>query len=117
MKGFEVRFRDKTVKIAVNESMSMTIIIQKLRGKMDLHVGAWLIDTDKHVAWIGAEELHVGDEIVIERKEIDESSLPLVPPPGFDPSYRSPEDIADMWEIQKQRFRELENKLKEEGLI
>jgi hypothetical protein len=117
MKGFEVRFRDKTVEIAVNEPISMSIIVQKVRGRMELHVGALLIDVDKYIDWIGPNKLNVGDEIVIERKEIDRSSAPLVPPSGFDPAYMSSKDIAEMWKIKKQQFLQLENKLKEEGLI
>jgi hypothetical protein len=117
MKGFEVRFKDKTVEIAVNEPVSMTIIAQKVRGKIDLRIGAWLMDANKHVVWIESDELHIGDEIVIERKDIDKSSCTLVSPPGFDPSYMPPKDIANMWEIKKHRFLQLENKLKKEGLI
>jgi hypothetical protein len=117
MKGFEVKFRNRIVKITVEEPIAMTIIAQKVRGKMDLQVGAWLSDIDKYVAWIEPNELIVGDEIIIERKEIEKSSAPLAPPPDFDPTYMSPDDISEMWKVRKQFFLRLERKLKEEGLI
>jgi hypothetical protein len=117
MKGFEVRARGKIIEIAVNEPISMGIYIQKVRGKINLMVSAWLIEVDKYVAWEGLDNLEVGDEIIIKRKKIDRSTPPLAPPPGFDPAYRSPEDIAAMWRVEKQRFLLLEKKLKEEGLI
>jgi hypothetical protein len=116
MKGFEVKFRGKTVDIAVNEPISMTIIAQKAHGKMELRVSAWLIDLNEHVTWID-DELRVGDEIVVERKEIGKSSTPLPPPPNFDASNMSSKDIAAMWEAKRQYFQELESKLKEEGLV
>jgi hypothetical protein len=118
MKGFEVRFRGETVRIAVDEPISLSIIVQKVRGKLDMSVHGWLMDADTHPVWMLADDLKQGDEIIIERKEVEQSSTPLSPPPDFDPEQLlSPKQIQEMWQYKLQYFRKLENVLWKEGLI
>jgi len=118
MKGFEVRFREKTVRIAINESMVMSVIVQKIRGKIDMCVNGWLMDTDTHPVWMFADDLKQGDEIIIERKETAESSPPLLPPSDYVPNRSlSPEEIREMWQYKLCYFRKIENILRKEGLI
>jgi hypothetical protein len=118
MKGFEVRFRGKSVEIAVNESISLSIIAQKVHGKMNISVGGWLIDADTHPVWISADDLKLGDEIIIERKEVRQSAAPLLPPSDFDPNCPlMPKEKQDMQQYMLRYFRELERLLQKEGFI
>ena len=118
MKGFEVKFRGETVSIAVNEPIVMTVIAQKRHGKMDMDVSGWLMDTDTHPVWMFADNLKEGDEIIIERKEVERSSTPLTPPPDYDPNQPlTSEQLQEMWQYKLQYFRKLENILQKEGLI
>ena len=118
MKGFEVRFRGETVRVAVNEPIVFSAIVQKIRGKIDMNVGGWLMDSDTRPVWMVADDLKEGDEIIIERKEVGESSTPLPPPPDYVPNRPfTPEEEQEMWQYQLQYFRELEKVLKKEGLI
>jgi hypothetical protein len=118
MKGFEVSFRGNSVEIAVDEPMVFTVIVQKVRGKMDMGVRGWLTDTDTNHVWMLADDLRQGDEIIIERKEVEQSSTPLSPPPDYDPNQPfTPELINEMQLSKLQYFYNLEKVLKKEGLI
>jgi len=118
-KGFEVRFRDKTVRVAVNESICLTIIAQERYGERSLSVGALMSDTWITHFWLSVDDLKLGDKIIIERKEIEESSEPVYTSPFF--GYKAPALTEDQKiKINRDRldnFHKLENKLKEEGLI
>jgi hypothetical protein len=120
-KGFEVRFRDKTVQIAVNESMSMSVIVQTVYdGTITLRVGGFMSDTILSHTWLSADDLKLGDEIVIERKETEQSSEPIDTVYDFrGPSISelSPEEKENILKYQLGYFHALENKLKNEGLI
>ena len=120
MKGFEVTFRGKTVKIAVNEPIGLSVLVQKVRGKIDMHVAGCLMDNDTHPVWMLADDLKEGDEIVIKRKEVEERSPPLLPPADYDPSQPptlTPDQLHEMWQGQLKYFRTLESFLQKEGLI
>ena len=118
MKGFEVSFRGETVRISVNELSVFSVVVNKVRGKMDMHVGGLLMDVEKYPAWMAAEDLKQGDEIIITRKEVEESSPTLVPPPDFDPnSLLTPEKLKEIWQYQLKYFYSIERVLQQEGLI
>ena len=118
MKDFEVRFRGETVKVAVDEPMVMTVIAQKRHGKTDLCVSGWMIDTDMHPVWMRADDLKQGDEIIIERKAVEQSSPPLTPPSDYVPNQPlTSEQLQEMWQYKLQYFRKLEDVLKKEGHI
>lgn len=118
MKGFEVRFRGKTVRIAVNEPMVLSVIAQKIHGKIDMGVRGWLMDTDTRLVWVLADDLKQGDEIIIERKEVEQSSAPMFPPADFDPNRPlTPEEEQDMWQYKLKYFQKLEKTLLAEGHI
>jgi intein/homing endonuclease len=121
-KGFEIRFRDKTVQIAVNEPIVMSVITQTVYDDVvTLSVGGLIVDT--HTSWLYADDLKPGDEIVIEQKEIEQSSEPINTRLHDSGSCciandeLSPEEKEKMLKLRLERFHALENKLREEGLI
>jgi hypothetical protein len=122
-KGFEVRFRDKTVQIAVNEPISMSVITQTHDNVISVRVGGLMSATMLSHTWLYADDLKLGDEVVIERKEIEQSSEPvdtrqLIPGTCCAVnSELSPEEKEQMLKYQLEWFHALENKLREEGLI
>jgi hypothetical protein len=124
-KGFEVTFRNETVKIAVNEHTSMSVLVQTFRGEHTISVGGLMLDTMLFHCWLFAYDLKLGDEIIIERKEVEQSSEPVSANLFISASqggtYKAAELTAEEEEkILKCRlkyFHSLENKLKEEGLI
>ena len=110
MKGFEVRFRGETVRIAIDEPMVISVIANKRHGKLDLNVGGLMIDTDTHPVWMQVDDLKEGDEIIIERKEVEQSSTPLSPPPNYDPNRTlTPEEKREFYQYKLQYFRKIEN--------
>ena len=117
MKGFEVSFRGKTVSIKADETIVFSVIVQKVRGKMDMNVCGWM-DTDIHPVWMVADDLKQGDEIIIERKEVEQSSPPLTPPSDYVPNQPlTSEQLQEMWQYKLQYFRKLESVLQKEGFI
>jgi len=125
MKGFEVTFRGKTVRIAVNEPIVFCVLVKKIHGQLDMSVNASLLNTHIHtqLSWMWADDLKEGDEIFIERKEVEESSPTLFPPAYFDPNNPpapptpTPEQHHEMWQYRLKRFRDIESLLHKEGLI
>ncbi len=96
----------------------MSIIVQKLRGKLNINANGWLMDADTYPVWMSADDLKQGDEITIERKEVDESSPPLLPPSDFDSNRPlTPEQEQEMWQYKLKYFQKLEEILHKEGLI
>ncbi|MDR2424706.1 MAG: hypothetical protein LBD59_08285 [Prevotellaceae bacterium] len=83
-KGFEITYRDQTVAIDVNEQTSVSVIVQKIRGKFDLMAHGFIYP-DKHLYGIYEPELKEGDEIIITRKNVAQS-----------PYLRNPADAVEM---------------------
>jgi hypothetical protein len=112
MKGFEVTFNGKTTSVAANEDLCISIIIEKIGD--DFRYSFSGLATDKYLSqvWDYANELKLGDEFIIRKKEIDKSSEPI--------HIQQVEPFPDKEEalkIQLERYLELEAKLKEKGLI
>jgi hypothetical protein len=114
-KGFEIRFRDKIVEIAVNRMASMSIFVHKIRGKFDLSVmGKLKPDEEQYDCWIFADDLILGEEIIVERKDFKQSSAPLIFPDSWNvPVLDKKEELQ--WKLK--RFHALEKLLSDEGLI
>ncbi|MDR0814608.1 MAG: hypothetical protein LBN37_02525 [Bacteroidales bacterium] len=113
-RGVEVRFRNKIIQVAINEPMVLSIMVEKIRGELFFRVTGFMSDTDIHHVWYYAEDLKIGDEVMIERKEIEISSEPLATYPIDPPLAKTKEELLQ----EKLRiFRALEKQLKEKGLI
>jgi hypothetical protein len=121
-KGFEIQFRDKIARIAVGKLSSMSIFVQKVRGKFDLSVTGIKPDGEQLDCWIFADDLILGDEIIIERKEIKQSSEPIQTTylvNGFRavPEVWTDEQKNEWTQWKLKRFFELKKLLSEESLI
>jgi len=118
MKGFEVRFRGKIVRIAVNEPIALSVFVKKVNGKLDMNVEGVLMDADIRSVWMSADNLKQGDEIIIKRKEVEESSPTLFPSSDVYPNLPlTPEQLQEMWQYKLKYFYEIESFLQQEGLI
>ncbi|MDR0682434.1 MAG: hypothetical protein LBG15_11400 [Dysgonamonadaceae bacterium] len=93
----------------------MSIFVQKIRGKFDLSViGNLKSEGEPYRCWMFADDLVLGEEVIIERKEIKQSSDPLsFPDSGKIPVPNEKEELQ--WKLR--RFHTLEELLSEEGLI
>jgi hypothetical protein len=112
MKGLEVTYKGKTIDVAGNEHLVMSVIIEKVGADLRYSFSGLATDKSLSQVWDYANELEMGDEFIIRKKEIDKSSEPI--------HIQSVEPFPDKEEtlqIQLKRFRELEAKLKEKGLI
>ncbi|MDR0573716.1 MAG: hypothetical protein LBG96_06740 [Tannerella sp.] len=112
MKGFEVTFNGKTTAVAKNKHLIMSVIIEKVGAGLRYSFSGTDWDKCLSQTWDYAEELKLGDEFIIRKKEIDKSSEPIhvgsiEPPLAKEKALR----------MQLKRYRELESKLKEKGLI
>ncbi|MDR1340738.1 MAG: hypothetical protein LBK58_11900 [Prevotellaceae bacterium] len=108
MRGFEIKFGNNTIRIAENEQVS--IMIEKIYDQLNFHCGGFITDKNIHLSWYHGN-LKLGDEIIIERKEFEESSEPII---TSEVSGLTAEELA---EKKLKDFRVLENQLKEKGLI
>lgn len=124
MKGFEVTFRGKISTVALNKYLIISIMVEKIDNRLKFSFRG-LSNTNLSYVWDYAEDLKVGDEIIIKQKEIEENSEPLHVSNLFestsvegDIEAQSAELIAaEMRKRKLDSFYFLENKLKEAGLI
>ncbi|MDR1886559.1 MAG: hypothetical protein LBQ70_01470 [Prevotellaceae bacterium] len=114
-KGVEVKFRDKIVRVALNEAMIVDVMVEKIRGELFFRIAGSVEDTEVHHVWYYTEDLKTGDEIVIERKVIEKSTEPVATHP-VDPEF-FPKTKAELLQNKLRSFRALEAQLKEKGLI
>jgi hypothetical protein len=113
MKGFEVTFRGKTSSVAMCD-VTIHITVEKIYDRLEFSFGG-RSDTDLSYVWDYADDLKIGDEIIIKQKEIEKNSDCLY---VSNSEPKSPELIAA--EVRKRKldnFHILEKKLKEAGLI
>jgi hypothetical protein len=114
MKGLEVTFRGKTSSVAMCEYVLIDITIEKIYDSLRFSFGG-RSDTDLSYVWDHADDLKIGDEIIIKQKEIEKSSDYLY---VSNSEPKSPELIAaEVRKCKLDNFYILENKLKEAGLI
>jgi hypothetical protein len=114
MKGFEIKVKNETVRIALNEHTVVSIIIQKHNDELSVQIGGLMTDTMLHYGWYSTDSLKLGDEVIITKKEIEQSSEPV----GISPALkRSLEEKEQTLQDMINKSRELEAKLKEAGLI
>jgi hypothetical protein len=110
MRGFEIRFGNNTIRIAENEQTATSVIVEKVRERLGFHCGGFVVDKNLHLSWYHGY-LKLGDEIIIEREEIEKSSEPIIT------ASASGLTAEELTERKLKDFRVLENQLKEKGLI
>ncbi|MDR0604488.1 MAG: hypothetical protein LBG80_09330 [Bacteroidales bacterium] len=110
MKGFEIKFGNNTLRIAEDEQMTISVMVEKIYGQLNFHCSGYIVNKNLHFSWYHGN-LKSGDEIVIERKEIEETSMPIINSEGQYLTAEEPE------ENKLKNFSVLENYLKEKGLI
>jgi hypothetical protein len=110
MKGFEIKFGNNTINIADNEQVVVNIMVEKIHEQLNFHCSGFVIDKNIYLSWYHGD-LKLGDEIVIERKEIEKSSEPIKRSGDSD---LTAEEFA---EIKLKNFHILEGQLQEKGLI
>jgi intein/homing endonuclease len=124
MKGFEVTFRGKISNVALNKYLIISIMVEKIDDRLRFSFRGFS-DTNLSYVWDYAEDLKIGDEIIVKQKEIEENSEPLHVSNLFESTLaegdiepKSPELIAvEMRKRKLDSFYFLENKLKEAGLM
>jgi hypothetical protein len=127
MKGLEVTFRGKTVFGAAEVNDVIDIHFEKKNDcdndYMQFGFGGLRIEGDKLVFYTldYAEDLKIGDYVVIKKREIDKESDPVYTrvenSSDFSEYPPDPNEKAKIFQNMLDEFRKLENKLKEAGLI
>lgn len=115
MKGFEVKFRGHEVQMSERQMNVMSVHIRKESDLFSITVGGIMNDKETHCTQCFVYDLKEGDEITIERKELEQSS----PPVSMTDSYavgKEPPEIAHN-QNRLALFHDLEAYLKEKGLI
>lgn len=118
MKGLQVTFRGKTIRIA--PEFRENIFLYKRNDYFHINIGGLEIKSDDDVIahnWIDAE-LQLGESIEIEIKEIQKSSEPSEKKTAFANSAPlSDSEVKKMFQEKLNYFYVLEKLLKSEGLI
>lgn len=114
-KGFEVRFRDCSIQMSECQMNLMSVFIKKESDLFSLSVGGILNDKETHCTLCYVYDLKEGDEITIERKDIDQSSNSITMPDSYIPGQEPPDEANRQHRLSL--YRDLEAKLKEKGLI
>jgi hypothetical protein len=118
MKGLEVTFGNKTSFGFATGNDVVDIHVEKNNDRIDLSFGELNIEQGKLLYYTldSAEDLKIGDEIVIKIKEIDKVSKPVYTcTKNEHPA--DPDEKGQILQNMLDEFRELEAKLKEAGLI
>jgi|CZCB01.1.fsa_nt_gi hypothetical protein len=107
MKGFKIYYRQETIKAAVSEGM-ITFNLFNDKQNSRLYIGAIDYAENRRIEWHDFSEIEIGDKFEIEVSEIDTPSTPA--------------KIVEDMKIERPKnkleiFRELENKLKQKGLL
>jgi hypothetical protein len=112
MKGLEVTFNGRKTSVAVDEHLCMSIIIEKIGDNLKYSFSGMEVAKCLYLSWDFANELKLGDEIVVRKKEIDTNSAPIHTQQQA--PWPSKEEAL---QYQLKRFQELEVILKGKGLI
>jgi hypothetical protein len=114
-KGFEVKFRDCCIRTSERQMDVMTVFIRKEGDLFSITVGGILKDKKTDSLLCYCYNLKKGDEITIERKAVEQTSVPIPLPDSYVPGKEPPD------EANRQRwltlYRDLEATLKAKGLI
>jgi hypothetical protein len=107
MKGFEIQYRQEITKAAVPDG-AITLNLFSNNGNSRLYIGAIDYAENRRIEWHDFSLMEIGDIFEIKVSEIDTPSTPakIV-------GDRKIERTKNKLEI----FRELENKLKQKGLL
>jgi hypothetical protein len=114
MKGFEVKVKNDTVRVATNADTVISIIVQKHDNKLSVSIGGLSNDTMLHYLWYFTNDLKLDDEVIIEKKEFEQSSEPIEIYPALKLSV---EEKKKLLQQKLQRFRFLEIQLKDKNLL
>jgi hypothetical protein len=107
MKGFEIRHNDKTTKVAVEDGMVMIHLFDN-NADSRIYVGGVDYEKRERIVWCNLSPMEIGDKFEIKFVEIDDTSMPVKI--EEDENIKRPKTKLEF-------FRELEAKLKQEGLI
>lgn len=107
MKGFKVYYRQETIKAAVSDGM-ITFNLFNNNQNCHLYIGAIDYAENRRIEWRDFSEIEIGDELEIEVSEIEAPSTPAKI--EHDMKIERPKNKLEI-------FQELENKLKQKGLL
>lgn len=107
MKGLKIDYKQKTIKAAVPDG-DITLNLFYNNGDSRIYVKAVDYADNRKIDWCDFSEIEIGDEFEIEISEIDTPSTPAKV--KQDMKIKRPKTKLEI-------FFELENKLKQEGLL
>lgn len=107
MKGVKIYCKQKTIKAAVPDG-DITLNLFHNNGDSRIYVRAVDYVNNERIDWCDSSEIEIGDEFEIEISEIDTPSTPAKI--KRDMKIKRPKTKLEI-------FFELENKLKQEGLL
>ncbi|MDR2774092.1 MAG: hypothetical protein LBC19_05010 [Tannerella sp.] len=114
-KGFEVKFRDCSVKMSECQLDVMSVTVRKEDDLFSVGVTGLMNDRKTHCTLGYAYGLGEGDEITIERKALEQSSAPVTLPDSHVPDRELPDKA---WKRHMLAFfHDMEAYLKGKGLI
>ena len=117
MIGFEIKFRGETIRTAIAEG-SNGVIVGKRENEFYLDVCGMEKETQTFHRWCYKEDLKLGEEIVVEVKDIEQVSELLSQEQYMPPlSQCTKEEINAINQKRLASFYALEKKLQEEGLL
>jgi hypothetical protein len=114
-KGFEIKFRDRSIQMSERQMDVMDVVIRKESDLFSIAVGGLMNDRETHCTLYYAYDLREGDEITIERKDIEQSSDSVTFSDSYVPGKEPPDEACRQHRLAL--YRDLEAKLKEKGLI
>lgn len=112
-KGFEVKFRGHEVQMSECQMDVMDVKIQKQNDLFSVCVGG--IINDKICTLFYEYDLCEGDEITIERKHLEHSSVPVAIPASYDSGIKTHEIAHNQHRLAL--YYDLEAYLTRKGLI
>lgn len=114
-KGFEVKFRDRIIQMSERQMNVMSVFIRKESDLFSIRVGGLMNDKETHCTQCFVSDLKEGDEITIERKELEQSSPPVTMQDSYVAGKEPPEIAHNQHRLAL--FHDLEAYLTEKGLI
>lgn len=115
IKGFELKFRGHNVQMSERQMDVMEIKILKQHDLFSIFVGGIMSDGQKLSTLLFENDLCEGDEIIIERKELEQSSPPVAMPVSYAVG-KEPAEVAHN-QYRLALFYDLEAYLTEKGLL
>ncbi len=106
MKGFKIYHKQKTIKAAVRDG-EITLNLFNNNGDSRIYIGAIDYAENERIEWCDFSEIEIGDKFEIEISEIDAPSTPA----------KIEHVKIERPKSKLEIFFELENKLKQEGLL